>query len=184
MNLVVSRFPMRRLQDLQVGLLQEIQNRGEKAHQELTRIMDERVQLQQQYDVVLQQKKEVEGWVKEVLKDKTEVEERVKKSLKEKDEVEAIAQKTQATVQKLYKAIPEVPIVVKATMEEQVLNIGEVIKGFREHIQDLQLRSMPGTPPEVHKGRERMVTKTVSNIKRIEGECTKLCEESAQCGQN
>jgi hypothetical protein len=51
--------------------LQEIQKRGEKAHQELMRIMDERVQLQQQYDVALQQKKEVEFWVEEVLKDKT-----------------------------------------------------------------------------------------------------------------
>jgi hypothetical protein len=61
LNLVVSRLSMRRLQDLQVGLLQEIQNRGEKAHQELMRMMDERVQLQQQYDVVLQQKKEVEA---------------------------------------------------------------------------------------------------------------------------
>jgi cell fate (sporulation/competence/biofilm development) regulator YmcA (YheA/YmcA/DUF963 family) len=39
-------------------------------------------------------------------------------------------QKTQATVQKLYKEIPEVPLVVEATMEEQVQMIGEVIKGF------------------------------------------------------
>jgi hypothetical protein len=33
--------------------------------------------------------------------------------------------------QKLYKTIPEVPIVVEAIMEEQVLNISEVIKGFK-----------------------------------------------------
>jgi hypothetical protein len=45
------------------------------------------------------------------MNDKSEVEERVKKSLKEKDEVEGIVQKIQATVQKLYKEIPEVPIV-------------------------------------------------------------------------
>jgi hypothetical protein len=31
---------------------------------------------------------------------------------------------------KLYKELPEVPLVVEATMEEQLLNIGEVIKGF------------------------------------------------------
>jgi translation initiation factor IF-2 len=68
-------------------------------------------------------------WVEEVLKDKTEAEERVRKSLKEKDEVETIAQKTQEVVQKLYKAIPEVPIVVEATMEEQVLNM---VKSLRD----------------------------------------------------
>jgi hypothetical protein len=68
--------------------------------------------------------------VEEVMKYKNKVEERVNKSLKEKDEAEIMAQKTQATVQKLYKEILGSPIVVEATMEEQVLNIGEVIKGF------------------------------------------------------
>jgi hypothetical protein len=41
-----------------------------------------------------------------------------------------MANKTQAAVQKLYKAIPKVPLVVEATMEEQVQMIGEFIKGF------------------------------------------------------
>jgi hypothetical protein len=39
---------------------------------------------------------------------------------------------------------------------------------------------MPGSPSEVHEGRERMETTTVANIKKIEGECTKLYEENAQ----
>jgi hypothetical protein len=38
---------------------------------------------------------------------------------------------------------------------------------------------MPGSPPEVHEGRKRMTTTTVANIKKIEGECMKLCEENA-----
>jgi hypothetical protein len=79
---------------------------------------------------VLQKRKEVEGRVDKLLKDKTEAKERVSKSIMEKDGVEHIVQKTQVVVQKLYKEIPEVPIVVEDTMEEQVLNIGEVIKGF------------------------------------------------------
>jgi phage shock protein A len=94
------------------------------------KIMDERDQLQQQYDTALQQKKEVEGLVEEVIKDKIKVEKRVNKCLKEKDEVESIEHKTQATIYKLYKAILEEAILVEATMKEQVLNIGEVIKGF------------------------------------------------------
>jgi hypothetical protein len=49
---------------------------------------------------------------------------------KEKDESMSMVKKTQAIVQKLYKEIPEVPLVVEATMEEQVQMIGEVIKGF------------------------------------------------------
>jgi molecular chaperone DnaK (HSP70) len=124
--------------------------------------------------MTLQQKREVEGRVEEVLKNKDEAEERAKKSLKEKDEVESIAQKTQATVQKLYKEIPEVPIVVEATMEEKVLKIGDVIKGFCEQIEDLKLWSMPGMPPEVCEGRERMEMTTISNIKKVEGECQAL----------
>jgi hypothetical protein len=115
-----------------------------------------------------------------VLKGKAEAEERVRKSLKEKDKVETIAQENQVAVQKLYKAIPEAPIVVEATMEEQVLNIGEVIKGFIEKIQDLWLRKMPRTPPKVCKGGEIMETITITNIKKIQEECTKICEESAQ----
>jgi hypothetical protein len=38
--------------------------------------------------------------------------------------------KTQEIVQKLYKDIPKVPLVVEATMEEKVQMISEVIKGF------------------------------------------------------
>jgi hypothetical protein len=69
--------------------------------------------------------------MEEVMKYKNEVKERVRKSIKEKDKAKNIAQKSQTVAQKLYKAIPEVPIVVEATMEEQALKIGEVIKGFR-----------------------------------------------------
>jgi hypothetical protein len=62
----------------------------------------------------------------------------------------------------------EVLLVVEATMEEQVLNIGEVIKGFRSKNEDLQLRSMLGTPPKVIAGRERTMMIEVTNIKKIE----------------
>jgi hypothetical protein len=79
----------------------------------------------------------VEGQVEELRKEKNEVEERTKKYLREKDEAESMAQKRQATIQKLYKEIPEVRIVVEDTMEEKVLKIGEVIKGFQSNIEDL-----------------------------------------------
>jgi hypothetical protein len=39
---------------------------------------------------------------------------------------------------------------------------------------------MLGTPPEVREGRERMMMKIIANIKKIEGECAKICEESTQ----
>jgi hypothetical protein len=35
-------------------------------------------------------------------------------------------------------------------------------------------------PPEVHEGRVRMETTTVSKIKKFEDECTKICEESVK----
>jgi hypothetical protein len=47
MNIVVSQMPIHILQDLQIGLLQEIKIRGDEAHHEMTKIMDERAQLQQ-----------------------------------------------------------------------------------------------------------------------------------------
>jgi hypothetical protein len=47
LNIVISRMPMQRLQDLQEGLLQEMKNRGEEAHREMERIRDERAQLQE-----------------------------------------------------------------------------------------------------------------------------------------
>jgi hypothetical protein len=78
----------------------------------------------------------------------------------------------------LYKEIPEVPLVVEATMEEQVQMIGEVIKGFQSQIEYFKIRIIPGSPPEVCKGRMRTTTTTVSHIKKIEGECMKLCEEN------
>jgi phage shock protein A len=130
LNILVSQMPIHILQSLQVGILHEIRLHADEANQEMTKVMDERAQLQQQYETSLQQKSEVEGKVEGVMKEKNEAEERAKKALKEKDEAEIMAQKTQATVQKLYKEILEVPIVVEDTMEEKVLKIGKVIKGF------------------------------------------------------
>jgi hypothetical protein len=63
-------------------------------------------------------------------------------------------------------------------MEEQVEMIGEFITGFQSQIEDLNLRSMPRSPTEVCEGRKRTKTTTVSNIKKIEGEFMKLCEEN------
>jgi hypothetical protein len=57
-----------------------------------------------------------------------------------------MAHKTQVVVHKLYREKLEVSIVVESTMEEQVLKIGEVIKGFRMKIEDLHLRSTSRMP--------------------------------------
>lgn len=127
------------LQYFQIGLLQDIKNKGDEEHHELTKMIDERAQLQQQYNVAIQQKKEIEGRVEEIMKDKNKADKMASKDFKEKDEAKILAQKTQAIVHKLYKAILKVPIVVEATMEEKVLKIGEVIKRFRSQIEDLQL---------------------------------------------
>jgi len=78
----------------------------------------------------------------------------------------------------LYKEILEVPIVVEATMEEQVLKNCEVIKGFPMRIEDLQLRSTSGMPPEERERREKMALISIANIKKVEEECTKIYEES------
>jgi hypothetical protein len=82
------------------------------------------------------------------------------------------------TIQKLYKEIPEVPMIVEATMEEQVSNIGEVIKGFCTKIEDLESCTVPGTPPEEREQREKTMQTSVAKIKILEQECTRMCDES------
>jgi hypothetical protein len=64
------------------------------------------------------------------------------------------------------------------------MKIGEVIKGVRSKIEDLQLQSTLGMPPKVRAGRERMALTVVANIKKVKEECTKLCEKSAQIWTN
>jgi hypothetical protein len=91
-----------------------------------------------------------------------------------------MVQKTQVVVQNLYKQVLEVPLVIKAIMEEQFLKIGEVMKGLRKHIQDMQLKSTLDTPLEVCEGRLRMTTIEVSKIKKFEDECAKICKESVK----
>ena len=60
----------------------------------------------------------MEGQVEGLRKENNEAEERAKRYLKEKDKAEKMAQKNQEVIQKLYKEILEVPLVVEATMEE------------------------------------------------------------------
>jgi predicted nucleic acid-binding Zn-ribbon protein len=104
--------------------------------------------------------------------------------LKEKDEVEQQAEKIQQAIQKLYKDIPEMSMVVEATLEEQVSKIREVIKGFHTRIEDLESHTTPGTPPEEKAQRERTTMTSVASIKSLDEECTKLCEESTQIWTN
>jgi hypothetical protein len=59
-----------------------------------------------------------------------------------------MAQKKQESIQKFYKEILKLPIVIEATMEEQFLKIGEAIKVSFMKIEDLQLHSTSGMPLE------------------------------------
>jgi hypothetical protein len=93
LNIMVSQMPIHILQSLQVGIFHEIRLCVDEANKEMTKVMDERAQIQQQYEIALQEKSEVAEKVEGVMKEKNEAEERVEKSLKEKDEVEKMAQK-------------------------------------------------------------------------------------------
>jgi heterodisulfide reductase subunit B len=89
-----------------------------------------KTELQQDYRNSLQEKSTAEEKDEMILKEKSEVEEKDERILKEKDEVEQQVEKIQQAIQKLYKDILEIPMVVEATLEEQVSKIREVIKGF------------------------------------------------------
>jgi hypothetical protein len=107
LNILVSQIPIHILQSLQIGIFHEIRLHADEENREMTKVMDERAQLQKQYATTLQQKSEVEGKVEAAMKEKNEAKERAKKALKEKDEAEIMVQKTQAVFQKLYKEIYE-----------------------------------------------------------------------------
>jgi hypothetical protein len=130
LNIVVSNLPIHRIEELQAQLVQEIRHRGNTAHQDLVKLRDESTHIQMQYDMALWKKKELEDKMEEIMKTQESAEERETKSQKEKDDADAMVQRTQVVVQKLYKQVPEVPLVVEATMEEQLLKIGDVMKRF------------------------------------------------------
>jgi hypothetical protein len=79
LNILVSQMPIHILQSLQIGILHEIRLHADEANWEMTKVMDERAQLQQQYATVLQQKSEVEGKVEGAMKEKNEAKERARK---------------------------------------------------------------------------------------------------------
>jgi hypothetical protein len=87
----------------------------------------------------LQQKKELEGRMEEILKEKKGIEEREMKSQKEKDDSRSYGTEDINHYPTVIQTSTQVPLVIEATMEEQLLNIGEVMKRFREKIKDLQL---------------------------------------------
>jgi len=74
LNILVSQIPIHILQILKIGILHEIRLRAYEAKQEITKLMNERDQLQQQYEISIQKKREVEGKVEGAMKEKDEAE--------------------------------------------------------------------------------------------------------------
>jgi len=76
------------------------------------------------------------------------------------------------------------PMVVKETLEEHVSNIREFIKGLYTRIEDLESRNTWGMPPEENSQRERTIMTIIENIKKLDEECTNLCEERTHIWKN
>jgi hypothetical protein len=100
-------------------------------------------------------KSESKAHVKKSKIEKSEVEGKVTRALKDKDEVEQMAQKVYTTLQKQYKEVPEVLMVVESTMEEKVGNISDDIKGLRTNTIDFEVHATPRKSPEERAQRER-----------------------------
>jgi len=58
LNILVSRMPVHLLQSLEIGILNEIRLSAYEENREMTKVMDERAQLQQQYATTFHQKRE------------------------------------------------------------------------------------------------------------------------------
>jgi hypothetical protein len=57
LNILVSWIPIHILQILKIGIFHEIRLCADEANQEMTKVMDERAQLQQQYETVRSNKR-------------------------------------------------------------------------------------------------------------------------------
>ena len=78
-----------------------------------------------------------------VVKEKDEAEQKAERILKEKDEAKQQEERIQRVIQKLYKEIPEVPMVVESTLEEQVSKINELIQDFHTRIRKFEAHTTP-----------------------------------------
>ena len=76
------------------------------------------------------------------------------------------------------------PMVVEEILEEQVSNIKDFIKGLYTRIEDLESRNTWGMPPEENSQRERTIMTIIENIKKLDEECTNLCEERTHIWNN
>jgi predicted nucleic acid-binding Zn-ribbon protein len=76
------------------------------------------------------------------------------------------------------------PMVVEEILEEQVSNIKDFIKGLYTRIEDLESRNTRGMPPEENSQRERTIMTIIENIKKLDEECTNLCEERTHIWKN
>jgi hypothetical protein len=88
-----------------------------------------------------------------------------------------MVERIQIVIQKLCKEIPQVSMVVESTLEEHVSKIIEVIQGFCTRIRELEVRTTSRKPHEEKEQRERTSITSVTRIKTLDKECTKLYEE-------
>jgi hypothetical protein len=99
----------------------------------------------------------------------------------ERDEDAQKVERMQQAFKQVYKELPEVPMEVDTPIEEKVSKISvKIFKDLCSNIIELEAHAIPGTPPEEREKREKMVNTTVENIKSLEVECAKLCEESTE----
>jgi hypothetical protein len=97
--------------------------------------------------------------------------------LKEKDEVERLTEKIQVTIQNLFKEVPEVPLVVEATVEEKVSKISTLSRDSRTRSPSWNCThsTRDTTRRKRTKGKDNQTS--VEKIKILEQECIKMCDE-------
>jgi hypothetical protein len=65
-------------------------------------------------------------------------------------------------------------------VEHQVVQLMEAIQQLQQRIVDLELRTVPNTPPDVQDQREETARSIVERIKALTMECKQLSDHSAQ----
>jgi hypothetical protein len=151
-DLYFSNFPIDMLQGLQVSVTHELNLHAENTSKELVKVTTNNVALHLDYSRVTM----------------------------EREKVSQKIERMQQEFRQVYKELPKVPMEVETLIEQQVSNIDKVIQGFRSNIIELESCAIPGTPPEEIDQRENMVNTSVENIKILEAECAKLCEENTK----
>jgi Mg2+ and Co2+ transporter CorA len=80
----------------------------------------------------------------------------------------------------VFEAISDDTVSEETSLEEKITKIMQTLQQYKEHIKELEERTIPMTPPAVRAQREKDVTTAVQNITQNIQRMAEMLEKSGQ----